>query len=87
MEYKFKTTKSSSLSNSTDCSNANQSVVQQCFNETRIFETVQIDHSFNFSSFIGDKHCALQTMDHLDSDDNSSQSESDESDISFQTVN
>ena len=87
MEYKFKA-KCSSLSNSTNCSNTNnQNIIPHCFNETRIFETIQIDHSFNFSSFIGDKNSALQTMDYLESDYNSSNDDIDESEISFQTVN
>ena len=87
MEYKFKP-KCSSLSNSTNCSNThNQNVIPHCFNETRIFETIQIDHSFNFNEFIGDKHNALQTMDYLESDFTNASDDSDESEISFRTVN
>lgn len=87
MEYKFKP-KCSSLSNSTNCSNThNQSIIPHCFNETRIFETIQIDHSFNFNMFIGDKHNALQTMDYLESDYKNASDNSDESAITFRTVN
>lgn len=87
MEYKFKP-KCSSLSNSTNCSNThNQSVIPHCFNETRIFETIQIDHSFNFNMFIGDKHNALQTMDYLENDYTNASDDSDKSAITFRTVN
>jgi hypothetical protein len=37
--------------------------------------------------FIGDKHNALQTMDYLDSDYKNASDNSDESAITFRTVN